>query len=97
MADKGLDNLFYDTLRDIYYAERHILKNLPQLEKAAVSDELKRRLRTGTIVTTDDRNWELRYSQSALEIAKFLETRPEVASVYYPGLEWLARLDAGAA
>lgn len=28
--------------------------------------ELKRRLRTGTVVTTDDRNWELRYSRSAL-------------------------------
>jgi AMP nucleosidase len=27
---------------------------------------LKRRLRTGTVVTTDDRNWELRYSMSAL-------------------------------
>ncbi|MFC7537109.1 AMP nucleosidase [Sphingomonas sp. GCM10030256] len=29
-------------------------------------DSLKRRLRTGTVVTTDDRNWELRYTQSAL-------------------------------
>jgi AMP nucleosidase len=29
-------------------------------------DELKARLRTGTVVTTDDRNWELRYSKSAL-------------------------------
>ena len=28
--------------------------------------DLKRRLRTGTVVTTDDRNWELRYAQSAL-------------------------------
>ncbi|HEY0626592.1 MAG TPA: AMP nucleosidase [Allosphingosinicella sp.] len=27
---------------------------------------LKRRLRTGTVVTTDDRNWELRYTLSAL-------------------------------
>ena len=40
---------------------------------AAVSgqegDELKRRLRTGTIVTTDDRNWELRYSKSALRFS----------------------------
>ena len=27
---------------------------------------LKRRMRTGTVVTTDDRNWELRYSKSAL-------------------------------
>jgi AMP nucleosidase len=29
-------------------------------------DVLKARLRTGTIVTTDDRNWELRYTLSAL-------------------------------
>ena len=28
--------------------------------------QLKRRLRTGTVVTTDDRNWELRYTLSAL-------------------------------
>ncbi len=28
-------------------------------------DGLKRRLRTGTVVTTDDRNWELRYTASA--------------------------------
>ncbi len=41
MADKGLDSLFQNTLRDVYYAERHILKTLPQLEAAAASDELK--------------------------------------------------------
>jgi AMP nucleosidase len=29
-------------------------------------DAFKARLRTGTVVTTDDRNWELRYSRSAL-------------------------------
>ena len=28
--------------------------------------ELKKRFRTGTVVTTDDRNWELRYTSSAL-------------------------------
>ena len=28
--------------------------------------ELKQRLRTGTVVTTDDRNWELRFTLSAL-------------------------------
>ena len=32
-------------------------------------DELKRRLRTGTIVTTDDRNWELQFSRSALRFS----------------------------
>ncbi|WP_312242739.1 AMP nucleosidase [Pantoea sp.] len=30
------------------------------------SEAVKQRLRTGTVVTTDDRNWELRYSASAL-------------------------------
>jgi AMP nucleosidase len=34
------------------------------------SDQLKARLRTGTIVTTDDRNWELRYSHSALRFSQ---------------------------
>ena len=29
-------------------------------------DSVKKRLRTGTVVTTDDRNWELRYTLSAL-------------------------------
>jgi ferritin-like metal-binding protein YciE len=39
--DKGLDDLFYDTLRDIYYAERKILKALPKMAKGASSPELK--------------------------------------------------------
>ena len=33
-------------------------------------DDLKRRLRTGTVVTTDDRNWELRYTTSALRFSQ---------------------------
>ncbi|MEB3414727.1 AMP nucleosidase [Alteriqipengyuania sp. WL0013] len=32
--------------------------------------DLKERLRTGTVVTTDDRNWELRYSDSALRLSQ---------------------------
>ena len=32
--------------------------------------DLKRRMRTGTVVTTDDRNWELRYSTSALRFSQ---------------------------
>ena len=31
---------------------------------------LKRRLRTGTVVTTDDRNWELRYSHSSVRFSQ---------------------------
>ncbi len=41
MAEKTLDNLFYDTLKDIYYAERKILKALPRMARGARSPELK--------------------------------------------------------
>lgn len=41
MADKTLDTLFHDTLRDIYYAERKILKSLPKMARAAQSPELR--------------------------------------------------------
>lgn len=38
---KTLDDLFVDTLKDIYYAERKILKSLPKMERAAQSKDLK--------------------------------------------------------
>jgi ferritin-like metal-binding protein YciE len=41
MAEKTLDTLFHDTLRDIYYAERKILKSLPKMARAAQSPDLK--------------------------------------------------------
>ena len=41
MAEKKLNDLFYDTLKDIYFAERQILKSLPKMAKAAESEELK--------------------------------------------------------
>ena len=39
--EKKLEDLFYDTLKDIYYAERKILKALPKMARAANSKELK--------------------------------------------------------
>jgi ferritin-like metal-binding protein YciE len=41
VAEKKLDDLFLDTLKDIYYAERKILKALPKMAKAAQSPDLK--------------------------------------------------------
>ena len=38
---KTLDDLFEETLKDIFYAENKILKALPKMAKAAQSDELK--------------------------------------------------------
>jgi ferritin-like metal-binding protein YciE len=34
-------DLFLDELKDIYWAEKHLTKNLPKVIKAATSDELK--------------------------------------------------------
>jgi ferritin-like metal-binding protein YciE len=39
--EKTLDDLFLDTLKDIYYAERQIVKTLPKMAKAATSPDLK--------------------------------------------------------
>ncbi|QQM32682.1 ferritin-like domain-containing protein [Martelella lutilitoris] len=38
---KTLDDLFLDTLKDIYFAERQIVKALPKMARAAQSDDLK--------------------------------------------------------
>lgn len=43
---KTLDDLFLDTLKDIYYAEKQILKALPKMAKAASSPELKQAFQT---------------------------------------------------
>lgn len=40
-SEKTLDDLFHETLKDIYYAERQILKALPKMAKGAQSEELK--------------------------------------------------------
>jgi ferritin-like metal-binding protein YciE len=43
--EKTLEDLFHDTLKDIYYAERKILKALPKMAKHAESEALKEALK----------------------------------------------------
>jgi ferritin-like metal-binding protein YciE len=38
---KTLSDLFHDTLKDIYFAEKKIMSALPKMAKAAQSDELR--------------------------------------------------------
>jgi ferritin-like metal-binding protein YciE len=40
-SEKNLQELFHDTLKDIYFAEKKILSTLPKMAKAAHSKELK--------------------------------------------------------
>lgn len=44
--EDGLQELFLTTLKDIYYAEKQILKTLPRMAKAARSDELSQAFET---------------------------------------------------
>lgn len=39
---KPLDDMFHDMLKDVYYAEKQILKALPKMAKATNSPELKK-------------------------------------------------------
>ncbi len=41
MTDKSLNDLFIDTLKDIYFAEKQIVRALPKMAKAAQSDKLR--------------------------------------------------------
>jgi ferritin-like metal-binding protein YciE len=40
--EKTLEDLFVDTLKDIYYAEKRILKSLPKMARGAESTKLKK-------------------------------------------------------
>jgi ferritin-like metal-binding protein YciE len=39
--DPALQKLFVDSIKDIYWAEKHLLKALPKMSKAATTQELK--------------------------------------------------------
>jgi len=40
-SPKGMHELFHETLKDIYFAEKHILRALPKMAKSAQSDKLR--------------------------------------------------------
>ena len=48
---KMLEDLFHDTLKDIYFAEKKILATLPKMEKAAQAVEHYEISRYGTLKT----------------------------------------------
>ena len=45
-SEKTLNDLFLHTLKDIFYAEKQILKTLPKMAKNAESEELKQAFET---------------------------------------------------
>jgi ferritin-like metal-binding protein YciE len=51
MTIKSLDDLFVSTLKDIYYAEKQILKALPGMVRKAQASDLKKALETHRVET----------------------------------------------
>ncbi|HWI87410.1 MAG TPA: AMP nucleosidase, partial [Sphingomonas sp.] len=58
-------------------------------------DQLKARLRTGTVVTTDDRNWELRYTSSALRFSQSRAVAIDMESATLAGQGFRFRVPYG--
>lgn len=51
-----LEQFFMDTLRDLYWAEKHLLKALPKMQKAATSPELQAAIEEHTAQTEEHVN-----------------------------------------
>ncbi len=50
---KALDDMFHDMLKDVYYAEKQILKALPKMAKVTKSAELKKAFETHKAETAE--------------------------------------------
>jgi ferritin-like metal-binding protein YciE len=48
-----LEKLFHDALKDIYWAEKHLTQELPKMQKAATSEELKDAIEEHTAQTEE--------------------------------------------
>lgn len=51
IKDSMLENFFHDELKDIYWAEKHLVKTLPKMQKSATSSKLKSAFGDHLIVT----------------------------------------------
>jgi AMP nucleosidase len=71
------------------------LHRAAELVVGATGDALKQRLRTGTVVTTDDRNWELRYTSSALRFSQSRAVAIDMESATIAGQGYRFRVPYG--
>jgi len=52
-SNSQLEKFFIDSLKDIYWAEKHLTKELPKMKKAATTQELKDAIDTHTAQTEE--------------------------------------------
>lgn len=53
VEDSRLEEFFTDEIKDIYWAEKHLVKTLPKMQKAANSEELKAAFGDHLLVTKE--------------------------------------------
>jgi len=53
MKNSQLEKFFEDSLKDIYWAEKHLTKALPKMQKAATTEELKTAIEEHTAQTEE--------------------------------------------
>ena len=53
VKNSQLEKLFTDSLKDIYWAEKHLTKELPKMQKAATTQELKAAIEEHTAQTEE--------------------------------------------
>ncbi len=100
MSSKNLQSLFEDTLKDIYFAEKAIVKALPKMMKASQSEELEQAFQTHLEQTKDhvtrlERVFELigkKASAKTCEAIKGIITEGDEIASEYRGSE---AIDAG--
>lgn len=56
VTDSMLADFFHDELKDIYWAEKHLVKTLPKMQKAASSEELSTAFADHLVVTREHVN-----------------------------------------
>jgi ferritin-like metal-binding protein YciE len=100
MPEKMLGDLFYDTMKDIYFAERQILKALPKLAKATKSQQLKEaflahRDETETHVERLDKVFEILGKRAQAKTCEAIKGILEEGDEVMEGYKGSEALDAG--
>ena len=71
------------------------LSRAAEIVSGETRDQLKLRMRTGTVVSTDDRNWELRYTRSALRFSQSRAVAIDMESATLAGQGYRFRVPYG--
>jgi len=100
MAEKTLDDLFLDTLKDIYFAERQILKALPRMAHASQSPEgkeafLKHKEQTEGQIERLQQVWELIGKSARGKTCEAIQGILPEGEEIMEGYKGSAALDAG--